>query len=399
MYRLVSPRLRRSTPEARPARAGRRLRMPALIAVLLLVFFGVPGGLATATPSRNLLAAAQPGASAATTAALSLRTDPSSTAPVQLVIPAGAVVYVNGGPYNSVWYDATYNGSNGFVNGSYLTPSSAPPVRTGAYALTTTALNLRSGPSTGNAVLLLIPGGARVFVRSGPANGVWFQTTYNNVTGYVHGAYLTQGSATVVRQLGTALPVVALTFDAGSDAGYTSQILDTLRRNGAKATFGLTGQWAQAHPDLLRRMVAEGHALINHTFDHRSFTGRSTGTAPLSYTYRANELWKTEGLLGQLAATSSKPYFRPPYGDYDTSVLRDVYSRGYSYTVMWSCDTLGWQGLSQAQIVQRVVDNLKPGAIYLLHVGSESQDGPALQRIIDAVRARGYGFGTIPAYP
>jgi peptidoglycan/xylan/chitin deacetylase (PgdA/CDA1 family) len=160
----------------------------------------------------------------------------------------------------------------------------------------------------------------------------------------------------------------------------------------------MTGQWAQAHPDLLRRMVAEGHALINHTFDHRSFTGRSTGTAPLSYTYRANELWKTEGLLGQLAATSSKPYFRPPYGDYDTSVLRDVYSRGYSYTVMWSCDTLGWQGLSQAQIVQRVVDNLKPGAIYLLHVGSESQDGPALQGIIDAVRARGYGFGTIPAY-
>jgi peptidoglycan/xylan/chitin deacetylase (PgdA/CDA1 family) len=317
---------------------------------------------------------------------------------VQLVLPAGAVVYVNGGPYNSVWYDVTYNGSNGFAHGSYLTPSSTPPVRTGAYAVTTATLNLRSGPSTGNTILLMIPDGARVFVRSGPANGVWFQTTYNNVTGYVHGAYLTQGSATVVQQLATTQKVVALTFDAGADAGYAAQILDTLKRNGVKATFGLTGQWAVAHPDLLRRMVAEGHALINHTLTHRSFTGRSPGTASLSYTYRANELWKTEQMIGQLAGMTSKPYFRPPYGDYDTSVLRDVYSRGYSYNIMWSCDTLGWQGLSQAQIVQRVVDNLKPGAIYLLHVGSESQDGPALQSIVDALRARGYSFATIPAY-
>jgi peptidoglycan/xylan/chitin deacetylase (PgdA/CDA1 family) len=313
-------------------------------------------------------------------------------------MPAGAVVYVNGGPFNSVWYDVTYNGSNGFAHGSYLTPSATPPVRTGTYAVTTTNLNLRSGPSTSNSILLVIPTGARVFVRSGPANSVWFQTTYNRVTGYVHGAYLTQGSATVVQRLGTTQAVVALTFDAGADVGYAAQILDTLQRNGVKATFGLTGQWADAHPDLLQRMVAEGHALINHTLTHRSFTGRSTGTAPLSYTYRANELWKTEQLIGQLAGTSSKPYFRPPYGDYDTSVLRDVYSRGYTYNVLWSCDSLGWQGLSQAQILQRVLANLTPGAIYLFHVGSGSQDGPALQSIIDALRARGYGFGTIPAY-
>jgi peptidoglycan-N-acetylglucosamine deacetylase len=70
---------------------------------------------------------------------------------------------------------------------------------------------------------------------------------------------------------------VALTFDAGADVGYTSQILDFLRDQGIKATFGMTGQFAQANPDLVKRMVDEGHQLINHTWDHASLTGANTG--------------------------------------------------------------------------------------------------------------------------
>jgi peptidoglycan/xylan/chitin deacetylase (PgdA/CDA1 family) len=367
-----------------------------LLSVLLLLALFAPR-VNAATPSRAL-AAAQPGTSAATTTALNLRTGPSVTAAVQLVMPAGAVVYVNGGPYNSVWYDVTYNGSNGYAHGGYLTTSTSPAVRTGAYAVTTTALNLRSGPSTSNTILRVIPGGGRVFVQKGPYNSVWFQATYSSVTGYVHGAYLTKGKAAVVQQLATTQKVVALTFDAGSDTGYAAQILDTLKRNGIKASFGMTGVWAHDNPALLQRMVAEGHTIINHGSTHASFTGGSTGAAPLSYMARVNELWNTEQMLGQLTSTSSKPFFRPPYGDYNTSVLQDIYSRGYSYNIMWSCDTLGWKGLSQAQIVQRVVANLKPGAIYLLHVGGQSQDGPALQGIVEALRARGYGFATIKDY-
>ena len=99
--------------------------------------------------------------------------------------------------------------------------------------------------------------------------------------------------------------------------------------------------------------------------------------------------------MRRIAGASTKPYFRPPYGDYDASVLADVYTRGYKYNVMWSTDSLGWKGYTKQQILQRVLDGLKPGAVYLFHVGSESQDGPALQSIISELRKRGYGFVTI----
>ena len=69
---------------------------------------------------------------------------------------------------------------------------------------------------------------------------------------------------------------VALTFDAGADTGYAAEILDLLRDEGIEATFGMTGVWAQANPELVQRMVAEGHQLMNHTWDHSSLTGANT---------------------------------------------------------------------------------------------------------------------------
>ena len=69
---------------------------------------------------------------------------------------------------------------------------------------------------------------------------------------------------------------MALTFDAGADRGHAEQILDTLANYGVVASFGLTGHWAKENPDLVERMVAEGHMLFNHTYSHRSFTGFST---------------------------------------------------------------------------------------------------------------------------
>lgn len=206
------------------------------------------------------------------------------------------------------------------------------------------------------------------------------------------------GSAKTIRKLGTSRKVVALTFDAGADAGYTGQILDTLSARRVRAMFGVTGKWAKANPELMERIVNEGHTVINHTYTHRSLTGYSTGEQPLSYDERADELWKTHSLILELTGASTKPYFRPPYGDYDESVLSDVYSRGYTYNLMWSVDSLGWKGLPKEKITERVLDGLEPGAIYLFHVGSQSQDGPALPGIISALRARGYGFVTVDEY-
>jgi peptidoglycan/xylan/chitin deacetylase (PgdA/CDA1 family) len=205
------------------------------------------------------------------------------------------------------------------------------------------------------------------------------------------------GPAQVITIGNTSRKTIAFTFDAGSDAGYTAMILDTLKANGLHATFGMTGRFAEIYPELVKRMVNEGHTLINHTYDHKSFTGNSTGAAPLTRAERWDELDHAESIIHDLTGATTLPYFRPPYGDYDASVNEDVGARGYAYNVMWTLDSRGWTGIPAAEIVQRCLDNAQPGAIYIFHVGSASEDGPALQQIIDGLKAQGYAIGDLGA--
>lgn len=193
----------------------------------------------------------------------------------------------------------------------------------------------------------------------------------------------------------TSRRMVALTFDAGADVGYTDLILDTLAANGIHASFGMTGKWAEQNPDMLRRIVNEGHELINHSYDHPSFTGGTTNTPPLTRDERWQQLDRTEQIVQDLAGATTKPYFRPPYGAYDQSVLEDVGARGYRYNVMWTVDSRGWQGITEAEITQRCLQLVEPGAIYIFHVGGLSQDGIALQDVIDGLRASGYEMGDV----
>lgn len=190
---------------------------------------------------------------------------------------------------------------------------------------------------------------------------------------------------------------VALTFDAGDDRGNAAKILDILEQYGIKGTIGLTGKWAQQNPDLVQRMVADGDMLINHTWDHTSFTGESDGLGGLSHDERVAELTKTEAFIKKLTGYELKPYFRPPYADYDDATLSDVASIGYTITVMWSCDTMGWNGATADEIVAHCTDpsKLKPGEIILMHVGSASQDAEALPALIEAIQAKGYTFVTV----
>jgi peptidoglycan/xylan/chitin deacetylase (PgdA/CDA1 family) len=200
--------------------------------------------------------------------------------------------------------------------------------------------------------------------------------------------------AIVVRQGDTTRPVVAITIDAGSDTGHATEMLDTLAAYGVRATFGMTGRWAEANPGLVRRMAVEGHQLVNHSYDHPSFTGRSTGTAPLTTAQRLDQLARADAAIRAAGGGTTKPWFRPPYGDVDDSVLADVGSAGYRYALMWTVDSLGWKGDGADQIVARCLDRAAPGAIYLFHVGSASADHAALPRIIDGLRQRGYSFAT-----
>ncbi|MFW6075274.1 MAG: polysaccharide deacetylase family protein, partial [Chloroflexota bacterium] len=109
---------------------------------------------------------------------------------------------------------------------------------------------------------------------------------------------------------------------------------------------------------------------------------------------RDSQLRRTEDLIRSQTGYDVQPYFRPPYGDYDDSVLADLERNGYRYNIMWTVDTLGWDGLSASQINQRVFDGATPGGVILMHVGAASQDAAALPSMIDGLRSRGYSFAT-----
>lgn len=189
--------------------------------------------------------------------------------------------------------------------------------------------------------------------------------------------------------------VVALTFDAGADRGYAEDILDTLSDAHIPATFGMTGTWASAYPDLVQRMAAEGHMVINHTFDHRSFTGLSDRLGGLSAARRQQELLDADAIIAPLIGHTTCPWYRLPYGDGDRRVVADVGDIGYTQQVGWTIDTLGWRGAPVQDIVNRSLRLAGPNAVYVMHVGIQSRDGPALPIIIEGLESMGYGFATV----
>lgn len=204
--------------------------------------------------------------------------------------------------------------------------------------------------------------------------------------------------AVVLSRGPTTSRTVALTFDAGSDRGFAREILDTLAKEGVAASFGMTGRWAELNPDLVERMARDGHELINHTYDHSSFTGLSTDGKAMPQSQRWSQLDRTELILTALTGETTRPFFRPPYGDYDASVNRDVGARGYAYNVLWTVDSRGWMGLPAQGIVDRCLQMAVPGAIYVFHVGAASADAQALPGIIAGLRAQGYTFARISEY-
>lgn len=203
------------------------------------------------------------------------------------------------------------------------------------------------------------------------------------------------GPAVVLSRGSSSRPMVALTFDAGADRGNAGAILEILSGAGIRASFGLTGKWAEENADLVTRIARDGHLIINHTYDHRSFTGVSAKPAVTAASERLDQLARTDTVLKRVTGRSAHPWFRPPYGDYDASVNRDVGGAGYRYSVLWTVDSLGWQGLSPGAITARCLQRAEPGAIYLFHVGAASQDAAALPAIVAGLRQQGYTFGTV----
>ncbi|SHE88255.1 LysM peptidoglycan-binding domain-containing protein [Alkalibacter saccharofermentans] len=187
----------------------------------------------------------------------------------------------------------------------------------------------------------------------------------------------------------TTEKLVALTFDDGDDGKNINPILDILAKNNIKATFFVTGRAAEHHPDLIKKIDQQGHIIGNHSYSHPDFT-------KITAAKMTEELSKVDNLIKNITGKSTKPYFRPPFGAYNASVLKAVGAAGYTKTIYWTIDTIDWRGDSVTDITNRVRNNIKPGAIVLMHTGSGAKNTvAALPGIISNLKSQGYKFVTL----
>lgn len=160
----------------------------------------------------------------------------------------------------------------------------------------------------------------------------------------------------------TGKRAVALTFDDGPHPVWTPKILDELRAAGVRATFCLVGRQAEKHPDLVARIVREGHTLCNHSWNHELDLGTRSEAA-----IRAN-LQRTNKAIRQAVPGAKIRFFRQPGGNWTPAAVNVAKELGM-ISLHWAVDPRDWAGPSADVIEQRVAEKAKPGAIVLLHDG------------------------------
>lgn len=173
---------------------------------------------------------------------------------------------------------------------------------------------------------------------------------------------------------------VAISFDASWGAEFTPRILEILKENEIKTTFFLTGFWIEKYPEMVKKIVAEGHELGNHTWTHPHLN-------TLDKAGIKTELERVHAALTDLGGKEPK-LFRPPFGEYSDKVIEAADELGY-LTIQWSVDSLDWKDLGKQTIVKRVTEKLHPGAIVLFH-NNGRYTADALPDIIAFAKENGY---------
>ncbi|MFA6665014.1 MAG: polysaccharide deacetylase family protein [Armatimonadota bacterium] len=176
---------------------------------------------------------------------------------------------------------------------------------------------------------------------------------------------------------------IALTFDAGADSRPAQQILDVLAAHNIRATFFLTGKWAEKNPLLVKRIAAQGNEIGNHTYAHKRLTSLRDGDI-------AREVEKTEQLIYESTGRSTKPLLRVPYGDRNSHVLSVLADLGYD-SIYWDLDS--WDsvkaGITAEEIKERVLSKVRNGSIVLMHCGSRAT-ADALDSLLKELLDAGY---------
>lgn len=184
--------------------------------------------------------------------------------------------------------------------------------------------------------------------------------------------------------------VLYLTFDAGYENGYTEAILDVLKKQKVPAAFFLVGNYIETEPELVKRMVREGHIVGNHTYHHPDMSQIS------SLENFQEELTFLEQLYKETTGKKMKKFYRPPQGKYSVSNLEMAKELGYT-TVFWSLAYVDWyedQQPSQEEAFKKMIPRVHPGAVILLHSTSKT-NAEVLDDLITKWKEMGYTFKSL----
>lgn len=197
---------------------------------------------------------------------------------------------------------------------------------------------------------------------------------------------ITNGAQATLVEVRTARPLVALTFDDGPHPTLTPQLLDILAARGVRATFYVIGTRVVRHPQLLQRMVAEGHEIGNHTWSHPNLAGQSD----------AGLLNQMDRTTDAIAAAIGRPpvTMRPPYGSLRNRQRLLLHQARSLPTVLWSVDPEDWRRPGSSVVSQRIVSRSQPGGVILAH----DIHGPTIRAMpaaVDGLLARGFEFTTV----
>lgn len=183
--------------------------------------------------------------------------------------------------------------------------------------------------------------------------------------------------------------IVYLTFDNGYEEGYTEKILDTLKKENVPATFFVTGHYVESKPELVKRMVKEGHIIGNHSYHHPDFSVVSKETMK-------KELASLEDAVAEITDQEQMKYLRPPRGMFNEETLKWANELGYTH-IFWSLAFSDWNTDKQkggTYAYDQVMNQIHPGAIILLHAVS-SDNTEALPKIINDLKEKGYTFKSL----
>jgi peptidoglycan-N-acetylmuramic acid deacetylase len=182
---------------------------------------------------------------------------------------------------------------------------------------------------------------------------------------------------------------IYLTFDNGYEEGYTPQVLDVLKEKEVPATFFVTGHYVETEPELVSRMVDEGHIIGNHSYHHPDFS-------VLTKEAMKKELDELEQKVSEVSDQKELKFLRPPKGIFSEDSLRWTKELGYIH-IFWSIAFKDWETASQKgweYAYEEVMGQIHPGAIILLHAVSKD-NAEALEKLITDLEADGYVFKSL----